>query len=100
MLAAGRAKTRQIGQELVLHTIDKTTLPNPEKRARIAALLGGATPPPPPIAPAQAMRDVRPVAPAYEPAAESPPNLPPPGLGMTRDDRARQMLLRSTKQRT
>lgn len=37
LLLAGRTRVRNIGQEMVLHTIEKTTVPDPEKRARAAA---------------------------------------------------------------
>lgn len=92
LVAAGRTKTRDIGPELVVHTIDGTTLPNPGKRMRVAAFLSGAAPAPP----------VSASAPAASTTAEAsaPDDMPPPGLGMTRDDRARQMLLRSNRPRS
>jgi len=37
LLIAAQIKQRHIGRELVLHTIDKTTVPDPDKRARVAA---------------------------------------------------------------
>ena len=39
LLIAARIRERQIGREIVLHTIGKTTVPDPEKRARVAATL-------------------------------------------------------------
>lgn len=95
IVAAGRTKTRDIGPELVVHTIDGTTLPNPERRMRVAAFLSGA----PVAAPVERAAS----SPAVSaPVAAAPPadDLPPPGLGMTRDDRARQMLLRSNRPRS
>jgi len=82
LVAAGRVRQQQIDQELVLHTIDKTTLPDQNKRARVAeALTRGAQHEP-------------------APAQRSPsPGSPPPGVGMSREERARQMLLRSARGR-
>ena len=40
LLQAAQLKTRRITQEIVVHTIEKTTLPDPEKRARVAAAVG------------------------------------------------------------
>ena len=37
LLLASQIKTRLINREVVLHTIEKTTLPDPEKRARVLA---------------------------------------------------------------
>jgi type II secretory pathway predicted ATPase ExeA len=37
LLLAAQAKTRDIGHEIILNTIDTTTLPNPEKRKRVTA---------------------------------------------------------------
>lgn len=37
LLVASQIKTRQIGSEIILHTIEKTTVPDAEKRARAVA---------------------------------------------------------------
>lgn len=39
LLLAAQLKTRHIGQAVLLHTIQKTTLPDPAKNARVASLL-------------------------------------------------------------
>lgn len=46
LLLAAQLKTRRITQDIVIHTIEKTTLPDPEKRARVAAAIGAPAPPP------------------------------------------------------
>ncbi len=40
LLLAAQIRTRQIGQAIILHTIEKTTLPDPERHARISNALG------------------------------------------------------------
>ena len=40
LLAAAQLRTLQIGHEIMLHTIEKTTLPDPEKQARVAQVIG------------------------------------------------------------
>lgn len=37
LLLAAQLKTRRISHDIILHTIEKTTVPDPEKRARVAA---------------------------------------------------------------
>lgn len=39
LLLAAQIRTRQIGQAIILHTIQKTTLPDPERRSRVSAAL-------------------------------------------------------------
>lgn len=39
LMLAAQVDTRRIGQAIMLHTIQKTTLPDPEKNARVSALL-------------------------------------------------------------
>jgi hypothetical protein len=56
LLLAAQLKRRQIGQALVLHTIERTTLPDPEKSQRVAAALEDA--------PQALRRPVRDMAPA------------------------------------
>jgi Cdc6-like AAA superfamily ATPase len=85
LLVASQLKTRLVNHEIVLHTIEKTTLPDPDKRARVAAAV------------VQAMRRV-----------------PPPEMALTeekgvvnkasrdqvsRDQRAAELLLRAARTR-
>jgi type II secretory pathway predicted ATPase ExeA len=51
LLLAAQLKTRQISHDMVLHTIEKTTLPDPERRARVVAAVGGHANPPAPVTP-------------------------------------------------
>nr|MBP8129275.1 hypothetical protein [Candidatus Hydrogenedentota bacterium] len=37
LLLAAQLKTRSITHDIILHTIEKTTVPDPDKRARVAA---------------------------------------------------------------
>jgi hypothetical protein len=37
LLVASQIKTRQVGSEVILHTIEKTTVPDADKRARAVA---------------------------------------------------------------
>lgn len=37
LLLAAQVRTRRIGHEIIVHTIEKTTLPDPDRRARVAA---------------------------------------------------------------
>ncbi|MCP4644383.1 MAG: AAA family ATPase [bacterium] len=39
LLLAAQVKSRRVGQAVLLHTIQKTTLPDPDKSARVAAVL-------------------------------------------------------------
>lgn len=42
LLVAAQLQVRRIGHDIILHTIEKTTLPDPEKRARVAAAVMAA----------------------------------------------------------
>jgi general secretion pathway protein A len=42
LLVAAQLEVREIGHDIILHTIEKTTLPDPEKRARVAAAVMAA----------------------------------------------------------
>lgn len=123
MLVAERLRTRTISQEIVLHTIDKTTLPDPARRARVAAALGltvrtvapavspsatvSASPfvePPRATEPAPTAAVVRPaprvpLGATVKPFAETPPPPAPPATGASREARAAQMLLRAQERR-
>jgi general secretion pathway protein A len=89
LLLAAQLKVRAIGHDIIIHTIEKTTLPDPERRARVAAAvmasLGKApvTEPPAAAAPAAAPE----VAP--RPRRET----------LTRDQRAAQILLNAMRDR-
>jgi len=92
LLLAAQLKTRRITYDIVFHTIEKTTLPDPEKRARAAASAGAPAPPDAPIAP------IAPITP--------PVTAPVGGLRertireqQTRDQRAADLLLRSARAR-
>jgi general secretion pathway protein A len=85
LVAAARTGVSPVSQDLVIHTIEKTTLPDRDKRARVAQILAGAPAP-------------APTAIAKSPAPSA--NVPPSGVGMSRDDRARKMLLRTAQQKT
>ncbi len=41
ILLAAQLKSFEVGHELVLHTIDKTMLPDPERRARVVSAIAG-----------------------------------------------------------
>ena len=82
LLAAAQLRTRQITPEIVMHTIEKTTLPDPGRRARAAA----------------AVRESMPRA-VIPPQAPNPVPVTIDRTGMTRDQRAAQMLLRASKER-
>jgi hypothetical protein len=43
LLLAAQLPTRQIGHDIILHTIEKTTLPDADKRARVAAAVIAST---------------------------------------------------------
>lgn len=84
LLVASQLRTRQIGHEIILHTIDRTTLPEPEKRAQAVAAI------------ADALRGATGAVPQEEPS----------GRGeraardrQTREQRASQLLLKSVKDR-
>lgn len=77
MVVAGRLRTRRITQDVVLHTIDKTTLPNSDKRINVTSTVSTRE------------REVRPPTLA---------NLPMTGR-KSNDDRASQMLLRAARNR-
>lgn len=124
LLIAAQLRERAITQEMVLHTIDKTTLPDPARRARLNALLRGDAPAPAPAGKPEAPA-ARPEAPAAVvellpravPAAVSPklavpasavaPGLAaPPGApaaggppAQTHEQRAAQMLQRAREAR-
>lgn len=80
LLLAAQLRTRQISAEIILHTIDKTTLPDPEKRARVTAAIGGT----PRSANVAAPGVVREAAPRTQ---------------LSRDRRAADLLLRSARDR-
>ncbi len=82
LLAAAQIGHRKIGHEVVTHTIEKTTLPDPDKRERVAAAIAEA-------------RKQGAMAMAAEPTA----GRAAPGGPTTRDQRAAQMLLRAARDR-
>jgi general secretion pathway protein A len=80
LLLAAQLRTRQISPEIILHTIDKTTLPDPERRARVAAAIGGT------------VRAANVTAPGVVRDAA-------PRAQVSRDRRAADLLLRSARDR-
>lgn len=84
MLVAAQLKTRRINHEIVLHTIEKTTLPDPEKRARVAGAV---------------MDALRSAGAAPVSREEEPKLVKAAQTGRTRDQKAAQMLLRSARER-
>lgn len=78
LLLAAQLRSQRISSEIVLHTIDKTTLPDPEKRARVAAAAGIS------VRPAGRAVIAREAAPAAQ---------------VSRDRRAADLLLRSARDR-
>jgi general secretion pathway protein A len=106
LLVAAQIRSRKIGHEAVLHTIEKTTLPDAEKRARVAAAV------------MEGMRQPAQEAAPEQPGAASPPavNLPPTSTvpqgipaapppprgeqsGKARELRATELLLRAARAR-
>ncbi len=84
MLEAAQLQTRRINHEIILHTIEKTTLAHPEKRARVAA----------------AVQDALRSTGAFPAPREEEPKSVKPGRGaFTRDERAAQLLLRGVRER-
>ncbi len=84
LLVAAQLQTRQIGHEIILHTIDRTTLPEPEKRAQVVAAI------------ADALRGATGAVPQEEAALRGDRTTRD---RLTREQRAVQMLLKSVKDR-
>lgn len=98
LVAAARLKQRTIDPELVIHTIERTTLPGNLQPSKPA--------PAPAPAPQPVMAESAAPAPPVRRAADMPSRpMPDPesmresasDLGMSRDERARQILLRSMR---
>jgi len=85
LLLAAQLKTRQITAEIVIHTIEKTTLPDAEKRARAVQAAGFSVPQPRVTAPA-----LTPTGVIREPVIREQ---------QSRDRRAADLLLRSARDR-
>jgi general secretion pathway protein A len=81
LLVAGQLRTRSIGRDLVLHTVEKTTVPDPDKRARLARAI---------LETAGHMKSPR-IA-----AAGAPPALVP-DIITERDERATRLLMRAAR---
>lgn len=81
LLLAAQLQTKTITPENILHTIDKTALPDPERRARAAAAAG---------MPARVLGETTGAGIFREPAPRTP---------QARDRRAADMLLRSARDR-
>lgn len=83
--AAAQVQSRRIGHELVLHTIEKTTVPDPERRARVAAAIMDML-----RQRGEESRGARTVS-----SAPPPPSAPPRSEDLTREQRATRLLLRA-----
>jgi len=108
LMVAARLSSRRVTRDMVLHTIEKTTLPNPEKRSRLLESLGltePATTPEPPraaFAPApEAMQEpsMTPRENARPLTASQPPYVESPRPGASNDARAAQLLLRAAREK-
>lgn len=89
LLVAAQIRTRAIGRDLVLHAIEKTTVPDAEKRARLArAVLQLAE------TPARASH----AAPSASLPQAAPAAPPPPERRLSeRDERATRLLMRAAR---
>ncbi len=87
LLVAAQLRTRKISHEIIVHTIEKTTLPDPDKRARLAAALmgAGAT-----VAPAPPKRE----------APDTEVRTPVVSTTQSRDERAAALLLSARSRQT
>lgn len=85
LLFASQIKTRQITQDIVLHTIEKAMVPDDEKRARAMAVLRTATPSPPAV-PAPIVIE--------RPFSDSTPARRPRAI----EEKANQLLIRAAKE--
>ncbi|HOE66711.1 MAG TPA: AAA family ATPase [Candidatus Hydrogenedentes bacterium] len=86
VILASQLRMPRIGQEIILHTIQKTMLPDQEKRAQVLAALTASdsrreqpTPPRPPV------------------REEFPAQDPKRAVALTREERANQLLLRAAR---
>ncbi len=100
LILAEQVRSRHMNTDLVLHTIDKTTVPAPERRARAAAaaLQSGVTP----AVVAPTAENPAEGAAAAEPAGHGAEAAPPVRTGRdtrTREQRASELLLRAARQR-
>lgn len=109
LLAAAQLRTRRIGHEIIVHTIDKTMLPGLEMRARVAAAVLQAAPAFPPRAAQEETREVPPlarlIASTRTGTTEATPGVSsaplthdlPAGDSAFRDRRAAELLLRALR---
>lgn len=80
VVLAAQIGMRRIGPEIILHTIQKTTLPDPGKKAKVAAALQTAS-----------ARGRGPMKPRHDDVEEARAS------AMTREERANRLLLRSAQ---
>ena len=93
LLVASQIETRQIGQEIVFHTIEKTTVPDRERRARaVAAAMQRPQPKASPVMLGAAAAATTPGPGASMPSSGS-------GVRDAREQRASQLLLKGAKGR-
>jgi general secretion pathway protein A len=93
LLVAGQIRTRRIGRDLVLHSIEKTTVPDPEKRARLArAVLQLAEQPS-----GNTVKVAPPLPHAAVPVPPAPSAAVPERRMTERDERATRLLIRAAR---
>lgn len=104
LLVAAQIRSRKIGHEAVLHTIEKTTLPDAQKRARVAAaVLEGMRQPAHQASPEERQGE-RPMPTGLPPTGISPEQTLAPAprteqTGKGREQRATELLLRAARAR-
>lgn len=86
LLVAAHLKTRRVNEEIILHTIDKTTLPNLERRARAAEAVQRD----------QRQASASPMTPETETGAGAPSPARPRNAD---EERANQLLVRASRAR-
>lgn len=85
LLLAAQLNARRVNPDLILHTIEKTTVPNPDKRARVAAAV------------MEGFKGRAPAAKSFEPANDAGDDAQ--WDRWSRDQRATQLLLRGARSR-
>ncbi|MBI2425360.1 MAG: AAA family ATPase [Candidatus Hydrogenedentes bacterium] len=86
LLVAAQLRSLTVTHDMIVHTIEKTTLPDPEKRGRVAAAIQECL---------KGQQERRP--PVFMEPAPLPPQ--PARQGSTREQRAEELLLRAARSR-
>jgi len=92
LLVASQIKARQIGQEIIFHTIEKTTVPNRARQARAAAASMEGAPAPPSVATAPGG-----TMPGTAAAYPDPPRMGSGRVLDEREQRASRLLLKTAQ---